>query len=58
LRDQLAVARELLAQSGSIFVQISEDNLHLVRNVLDETFDPANFVVCITVKKQAVNEAV
>jgi adenine-specific DNA-methyltransferase len=51
LRDRLAVARELLTQSGSVFVQISEDNLHLVRNVLDETFGPANFVVCIAVKK-------
>ena len=51
LRDRLAVAKELLAQSGSVFVQISEDNLHLVRNVLDETFGPDNFVVCITVKK-------
>ena len=38
LRDRLKVARELLAPSGSVFVQISDDNVHLVRNLLDEVF--------------------
>jgi adenine-specific DNA-methyltransferase len=44
LRDRLLLAKELLHESGSVFVQISEDNLHLVRNLLDEVFSPANFV--------------
>lgn len=38
LRDRLLMARELLASSGSIFVQISDDNLHHVREILDEVF--------------------
>ena len=44
LRDRLAMARELLADSGSIFVQISDENLHRVRCVMDEVFKPASFV--------------
>lgn len=44
LRDRLAMARELLADSGSIFVQISDENLHRVRCVMDEVFKPENFV--------------
>lgn len=51
IRDRFMVSRELLSQSGSIFVQISEDNVHFVRAVLDEIFGASNFVVCITVKK-------
>jgi len=51
LRDRLIVGRELLHESGSIFLQISEDNLHHVRTVLDETFGSENFVVIIVVKK-------
>lgn len=43
LRDRLAVARELLTESGSIFVQMGEENLHLVRAVLDEVFGADNF---------------
>ncbi|MFF2199692.1 site-specific DNA-methyltransferase [Streptomyces sp. NPDC058145] len=43
LRDRLALARELLNDSGSIFVQIGDDNLHLVRSVLDEVFGRGNF---------------
>ncbi|MGQ4382819.1 site-specific DNA-methyltransferase [Streptomyces sp. SAS_270] len=43
LRDRLALARELLNETGSVFVQIGDDNLHLVRSVLDEVFDRANF---------------
>src|SRR5271166_541066 len=38
LRDRLTVARDLLADSGSVFVQIGQDNIHLVRAVLDEVF--------------------
>lgn len=51
LRDRLVVARELLADTGSIFVQISDENLHLVRNVLDEIFGAANMVSQVTFVK-------
>lgn len=51
LRDRLAMARELLADTGSIFVQISDENLHRVRCVMDEVFRAENFVSLITVKK-------
>ena len=44
LRDRLAMARELLADTGSIFVQISDENLHRVRCVMDEVFGTKNFV--------------
>ncbi|HRF81999.1 MAG TPA: site-specific DNA-methyltransferase, partial [Flavobacteriales bacterium] len=42
LRDRLLVAKELLTESGSCFVQISDENLHLVRNVMDEVFGSEN----------------
>ena len=48
LRDRLVVARDLLTQTGSIFVQMSDTNLHLVRCVLDEVFGSENFVSQIT----------
>lgn len=51
LRDRLVLARELLAESGSCFVQISDDNVHLVRNLMDEVFGSENFVSFITFKK-------
>ncbi len=43
LRDRLLLAKELLHESGSVFVQISDENLHLVRNLTDEIFDQSNF---------------
>jgi adenine-specific DNA-methyltransferase len=43
LRDRFVVARDLLADSGSIFVQIGDENVHLVRAVLDEVFGASNF---------------
>jgi len=43
LRDRLTVARDLLGESGSIFVQIGDENVHRVRAVLDEVFGEANF---------------
>ena len=43
LRDRFTVARELLAPTGSIFVQMSDENLHFVRCVLDEVFGVENF---------------
>lgn len=51
LRDRLRVARELLTDSGSVFVQIGDENVHLVRNLLDEVFGPENFLGIITVQK-------
>ena len=51
LRDRLAMARELLVDSGSIFVQISDENLHRVRCLLDEVFGAKNFVSQIAIKK-------
>src|ERR1700687_3657106 len=47
LRDRLTIARELLSESGSIFVQIGDENVHRVRTVMDEVFGPDNFVVAI-----------
>lgn len=47
LRDRLYVAKELLADSGSIFVQISDENVHKVRTLLDEIFGVQNFVAQI-----------
>lgn len=44
LRDRLLVARELLAESGSVFVQINDTNIHHVREVMDEVFGEENFV--------------
>ena len=44
LRDRLTVARDLLTDSGSIFVQIGDENVHRVRALLDEVFGEANFV--------------
>ena len=51
LRDRLVLARELLSTSGSCFVQISDENVHLVRNLMDEVFGSENFVSQIVYKK-------
>ena len=51
LRDRLVVSRELLSESGSIFVQIGDENVHLVRSLLDEVFGSESFVSLISVKK-------
>jgi adenine-specific DNA-methyltransferase len=51
LRDRLLLCRELLSESGSIFVQINDENLHLVRCLLDEVFGRENFVAVIPFKK-------
>ena len=48
LRDRLTVARDLLADSGSIFVQIGDENVHRVRAVMDEVFGDDNFVTRLT----------
>jgi len=57
LRDRLLLAKELLAESGSIFVQISDENVHRVRCILDEVFGAENFVSLITFVKTAAQSA-
>jgi adenine-specific DNA-methyltransferase len=47
LRDEFLLARELLAESGSIFVQISDENVHHVRELMDEVFTPDNYCALI-----------
>ena len=49
LRDRLTVARDLLTESGSIFVQIGDENVHRVRALMDEVFGEKNFISAITV---------
>jgi adenine-specific DNA-methyltransferase len=51
LRDRLDISKELLSDTGSIFVQISDENLHRVRMLLDEVFGHENFINIIAVKK-------
>lgn len=51
LRDRLIVARELMADTGSIFIQIGDENLHRVRCVMEEVFGAANCVAVITLEK-------
>ena len=51
LRDRMFLVRELLHESGSCFVQISDENLHLVRCLFDEVFGKENFVVLICYKR-------
>ncbi len=56
LRDRLTAARELLTESGSIFVQIGDENVHLVRCVMDEVFGSENFVSLISFVKTSYQE--
>lgn len=56
LRDRLVVARELLTETGSIFVQIGDENVHLVRCLMDEVFGSENFVSKITFQKTSYQE--
>ena len=51
LRDRLTVARDLLTETGSIFVQIGDENVHRVRAVMDEVFGDDNFVAEISLQK-------
>ena len=48
LRDRLTVARDLLTESGSVFVQIGDENVHRVRALMDEVFGEENFVSLIS----------
>ncbi|WP_426246548.1 site-specific DNA-methyltransferase [Nocardioides sp. LHG3406-4] len=51
LRDRLLASHEILSESGSCFLQIGDDNVHLVRSLMDEVFGPENFISIITLKK-------
>jgi adenine-specific DNA-methyltransferase len=51
LKDRIKLSHELLTQSGSLIVQISDENLHLVRNLMDEVFGVENYVSIIAFKK-------
>jgi adenine-specific DNA-methyltransferase len=51
LRDRLTVARDLLTETGSIFVQIGDENVHLVRSIMDEVFGTENFCGMIAFTK-------
>lgn len=51
LRDRLLAARDLLTESGSCFVQIGDENVHLVRSLLDEVFGAENWITTIVVSK-------
>ena len=50
LRDRMLIIKELLSNSGSCFIQIGEDNLHLVRSICDEVFGSENFMSVITTR--------
>ena len=51
LRDRLLLCKELLADTGSIFVQIGEENLHRVRQLLDDVFRPENCITVVAFRK-------
>lgn len=51
LRDRLLLAKELLSETGSVFVQISDENLHHVREIMDEVFGAGNYVSTLIYKK-------
>ncbi|NEU09231.1 site-specific DNA-methyltransferase [Flavihumibacter sp. R14] len=51
IRDRMLLAKELLDESGSVFIQISDENVHLIRSILDEVFDRKNEVATIVWKK-------
>ena len=56
IKDRMHLAKDLLHESGSVFIQISDQNAHFIRNVLDEVFGPENFVVDIIFTKTGSKE--
>jgi adenine-specific DNA-methyltransferase len=54
IRDILTSARELLTETGSVFVQINSENSHLIRSILDEVFGAENFVADIYFRKKSI----
>ena len=57
LRDRLLLAKDLLHESGSVFVQISDENLHHVREVMDDVFGTGNALSIVTVVKTSAQES-
>lgn len=53
LRDRMVVARDLLTESGSFFMQIGDENVHIVRSVMDEVFGTENFVSLVAFRKSS-----
>ena len=51
MRDRMTVARDLLSETGSIFVQIGSENVHRVRVLMDEVFGDQNFIVSLSIQK-------
>jgi len=51
-RDRLVAVREVLSETGSVFIQINDENVHLVRNIGEEVFGSGNYVVTMIVKKK------
>ncbi|MBU0561482.1 MAG: site-specific DNA-methyltransferase [Bacteroidetes bacterium] len=54
IRDRLKLAYDLLDDTGSVFVQISDENVHLIRNMMDEVFGVQNFVSQVSIKRASV----
>lgn len=54
IKDRLLIARELLKDNGSCFLQISDENLHFVRNIMDEVFGSENFISLIPFRKKTM----
>ena len=54
LRDRFTVMRDLLSNSGSFFVQISDENLHRLRSLMDEVFGEENFIAIIPFRKKTM----
>ena len=57
LRDRLTATRDLLSETGSVFVQIGDENVHLMRSLLDEVFGTSNFLSQITIQTTTGFEA-
>ncbi len=57
LRDRLTVARDLLTDSGSVFVQIGDENVHRVRALMDEVFGEENYVSILSLQKTAARSS-
>jgi adenine-specific DNA-methyltransferase len=53
LRDRMIVARDLLTETGSFFMQIGDENVHIVRSLMDEVFGPENFVSLVAFRKSS-----
>lgn len=53
MRDRLRICRELLSESGPIFVQISDENMHRITSLLDDVFGNENFCAIISFAKTA-----